>query len=101
MDGVRAVTDALRGAAREMSEAAAAWQKSITAVRGATLGEDDYGLLGKDLVKSYAKTVTRIATELETGQKRISKAATDLDYVATGYENVDHSFYKKFGYTER
>ena len=42
----------------------------IDAVRGATLGDDDYGLLGRDLVTAYRQTVDRFALKLEDGYQR-------------------------------
>lgn len=59
---------------------------------------DDYGFLGRDLVVAYNQTVDRFVKGLEEGHKQINTAATVLNTVATGYENVDASYYEKFGY---
>lgn len=98
MVDVRVVPDQLRYGATQISEVAAAWQRAASSVRGATLDGDDYGLLGRDLVRTYNQTVDQIASDLETGHQRIHAAASALDAVATGYENVDDCYYRKFGY---
>jgi len=101
MPDVRVVPEQLRNGATQIAEVAAAWQQAASSVRGATLGGDDYGLLGRDLVTTYNQTVDQIASDLETGHQRINAAASTLDAVATGYENIDACYYRKFGYLSR
>lgn len=101
MPDVRVVPDQLRKGATQIAEVATEWQQAASSVRGATLSGDDYGLLGRDLVTTYNQTVDQIASDLETGHQRINAAASSLDAVATGFENVDNCFYRKFGYTTR
>lgn len=101
MPDVSVVPEQLRHGATQVAEVAAAWQQAASSVRGATLGGDDYGLLGRDLVATYNRTVDQIASDLEAGHQRITAAASTLDAVATGYENVDNCYYRKFGYRNR
>lgn len=101
MVNVKVVPDQLRNGATQVAEVAAAWQQAASAVRGATLSGDDYGLLGRDLVVTYNQTVDQIASDLETGHQRISAAASVLAIVATGFENIDDCYYRQFGYLTR
>lgn len=98
MPDVKVVPEQLRNGATQITEVATAWQQAASSVRGATLSGDDYGLLGRDLVGAYNQTVGQIASDLETGHQRINAAASALDTVATGYENVDDCYYRRFGY---
>jgi hypothetical protein len=101
MPNVRVVPDQLRNGATQVAEVATAWQQAASSVRGAVLAGDDYGLLGRDLVTTYNQTVDQIASDLETGHQRINVAASALAAVATGFENVDDCYYRKFGYRNR
>lgn len=98
MPGYKAVPAALRKGATEISEAATAWGAATEAVRTATLGANDYGLLGQGLVRVYNQVRDRMANELKTGTDRITTAATHLNNAATGYEQLDYNYYRKFGY---
>lgn len=98
MVAVKVVTGVLRDAATQVTEIAAAWQQIVSVIRAAELRDDDYGYLGRDLVAAYRRAVSTILLDLEEGHERINAAAVGLNDVATGYENVDDSYYQQFGY---
>jgi hypothetical protein len=95
---VRVVVGVLRNGATQITEVATGWQEAVSAIRGARLTGDAYGLLGRDLVVAYNATLDMFVSRLGEGHRRISEAASALNRVATGYEQVDDSFYTRLGY---
>ncbi|QUG99467.1 hypothetical protein HUO13_00420 [Saccharopolyspora erythraea] len=99
--GYSVVPDSLRGTTTAWEGSRDRWLQLASRMDGEFYMPDNaMGLLGREqnFPQSYNEARSTIARKLAEGAEVLATTSTDLDRVATEYEEKDYEYYKKFGY---